>query len=108
MQRQIASGLSTTVLPTMLENYRKFGVEQYTGHKVLEIAMGQLVCTDQDGKIVKIPCDSVVIASGARPVTFDTAGLIEQGVEVVMVGDCREVADISYATKTAYDAANAL
>ena len=108
MQKQIASGLSTTVLPTMLENYRKFGVEQYTGHKVLEIAMGQLVCTDQDGKIVKIPCDSVVIASGARPVTFDTAGLIEQGVEVVMVGDCREVADISYATKTAYDAANAL
>ena len=108
MQGQIANGLSTTVLPTMLENYRKFGVEQYTGHKVLEIAMGQLVCTDPDGKVVKIPCDSVVIASGARPVTFDTAALIEQGVDVVMVGDCREVADISYATKTAYDAANAL
>ncbi|MBK8529824.1 MAG: FAD-dependent oxidoreductase [Rubrivivax sp.] len=108
MQGQIAIGLSTTVLPTMLQNYRRFGVEQYTGHKVLEIAIGQLICTDKDGRVVKIRCDSVVIASGARPVAFETEGLTNQGVEVVMVGDCREVADISHATKTAYDAANAL
>ena len=108
MQGQIAIGLSTTVLPTMLENYRRFGVEQYTGHKVLEIAIGQLICTDKDGRVVRIPCDNVVIASGARPVAFETEGLINQGVEVVMVGDCRDVADISHATKTAYDAANAL
>ncbi|MEO8858459.1 MAG: bilirubin reductase, long form [Burkholderiaceae bacterium] len=108
MQGQIANGLSTTVLPTMLENYRRFGVEQYTGHKVLEIAVGQLICTDRDGRLVKIPCDNVVIASGARPVTFETERLMSQGIEVVMVGDCRDVADISHATKTAYDAANAL
>ena len=31
-----------------------------------------------------------------------------RGIEVVKVGDCHKVADISYATKTAYDAANAL
>lgn len=108
MQGKIASGLSSTVLPTMLENYRKFGVEKYTGHKVLEIAMGHLICTDKDGRVVKIPCDNVVIASGARPVAFESEGLINQGIEVVMVGDCRNVADISHATKTAYDAANAL
>lgn len=108
MQGQIASGLSTTILPTMLENYRKFGVEVYTGHKVLEIAIGQLICTDRDGRVVKIPCNNVVIASGARPVAFETEALINQGIEIVMVGDCRDVADISHATKTAYDAANAL
>ncbi|KAA0911472.1 bilirubin reductase, long form [Pusillimonas sp. ANT_WB101] len=108
MQGQIASGMSTTVLPTMLENYKRFGVEQYTGHKVLEVAIGQLICTDKDGRVVKIPCDSVVIATGARPVAFQTEGLINQGIKVVMVGDCRDVADISHATKTAYDAANAL
>ncbi len=108
MQGQIANGLSTTVLPTMLENYRRFGVEQYTGHKALEIAIGKLICTDKDGRVVRIPCDNVVIASGARPVGFETEGLISQGIEVIMVGDCRDVADISHATKTAYDAANAL
>lgn len=108
MHGQIAIGMSTTVLPTMLKNYKRFGVEQYTGHKVLEIAIGQLICTDKEGRVVKIPCDSVVIASGARPVAFQTEGLINQGVKVVMVGDCRDVADISHATKTAYDAANAL
>lgn len=108
MQEQIAGGLSTTILPTMLENYRSFGVEIYKDHKVLEIAAGQLICTDKDGRVVKIPCDNVVIASGARPVAFETEALINQGIEVVMVGDCRDVADISHATKTAYDAANAL
>lgn len=71
MQGQMAIGLSTTVLPTMLENYRKFGVDQYTGHKVLEIASSQLICTDKDGRVVRIPCDIVVIASGARPVAFE-------------------------------------
>ena len=108
MQKQIASGLSTTILPTMLENFRAFGVEQYTRHKVMEIAAGQLICTDKDGRVVKIACDNVVVASGARPVAFETEGLVSQGVEVVMVGDCREVGDISQATKTGYDAANAL
>ncbi len=108
MQGQIAMGLSTTVLPTMLENYRRFGVKQHTRHKVLEIRTGQVICTDQDGRVVEIPCDTVVLASGSRPVTFRTEGLTNRGIEVVMVGDCRDVADISHATKTAYDAANAL
>ncbi len=104
----IANGLSTTVLPTMLENYRACGVEQYTGHKVISIAMGELNCEDKDGNAVQIACDYVVMAIGARPATFDTAELSDKGIAVVKIGDCRKVADISHATKTAYDAANAL
>ena len=85
-----------------------YGVEQYTGHKVTNIAMGELRCQDRDGHAVHIACDYVVMAIGARPVTFNTAALIDKGIAVVHVGDCREVADISHAIKTAYDAANAL
>ncbi len=108
MRNQIANGVGSTVLPTLLENYRTYGVEQYTGHKVTSIAMGELICEDKDNNVVKIPCDYVVMAIGARPVTFDTAALSDKGIEIVKIGDCREVADISHAIKTGYDAANAL
>ena len=104
----IADGISNTVLPTLLENYRTYGVEQYTGHTVTCIAPGELRCEDKDGNTVHIPCDGVVMAGGARPVTFDSTALIEKGIAVVKVGDCSEVADISHAIRTGYDAANAI
>ena len=108
MRDQIGGDISVTVLPSMLENYKAYGVEQYTGYMVTSINSGEVNCKDKNGSIAQIPCDYVVIASGARPVFFDTEALSVKGIEVVQVGDCCEVADISYATKTAYDAANAL
>ncbi|WP_352337349.1 bilirubin reductase, long form [Psychrobacter sp. 16-MNA-CIBAN-0192] len=108
MQDKIADHLSTTILPTMLENYRIHGVEQYVNHQVISIDKEKLHCVDKDNKPVEIPCDYVVIASGARPVEFDTAAFLDKGIAVVKVGDCSEVTDISHAIKTAYDAANAL
>lgn len=108
MRDSIAAGMSNTVLPTLLENYKAHGVKQYTGHKVTSMAVGELRCEDKDGNAVHIPCDHVVMASGARSVSFDTAALSAQGIAVVKVGDCAEVADISNAIKSAYDAANSL
>ena len=108
MTDKIADGLSSTILPTMLENYKKYGVKQYTGCKVTEIDLNQVRCEDKHGTALYLACDYVVLASGARPVIFDTTVLTEKGIEVVKVGDCDEVSDISYAIKTAYDAANAL
>lgn len=104
----IATGISNTVLPTLLENYRTYGVEQYTGHTVTSIGADQLICEDKHGNAVRIPCDYVVMASGARSVSFDTSALIARGIAVVNIGDCAEVADIAHAIQTGYDAANAL
>ncbi|WP_222566180.1 bilirubin reductase, long form [Novilysobacter antarcticus] len=104
----IATGISNTVLPTLLENYRMYGVEQYTGHTVTGIDADGLLCEDTDGTAIRIPCDYVVIASGARSVPFDTDALSNRGIEVVRIGDCAEVADIAHAIQTGYDAANAL
>lgn len=104
----IAEGISSTVLPTLLENYRTYGVEQYTSHEVKSITLGELACENKEGDAILIPCDYVVMAIGARPVAFDTTALSDKGIEVVKVGDCSEVADISHAIKTGYDAANAL
>ena len=108
MRDKIASDIGSTVLPTLLETYTARGVEQYPGHKVTRIAVGELICQNEDGDAMRIRCDHVVMAIGARPVTFDSAALSNQGITVLKVGDCREVADISHAIKTAYDAANAI
>ena len=108
MRDKIASDIGSTVLPTLLKTYTARGVEQYPGHEVTRIAVGELICQNKNGDAMRIPCDHVVIAIGARPVTFDSATLKNQGISVFEVGDCREVADISHATKTAYDAADAI
>lgn len=108
MGNTIGGDISVTILPTILESYKEYGVEQHTEHMVTGINNSEVVCKNKDGNAVYIPCDYIVIASGARPVIFDTEVLSAKGVEVVKVGDCHKVADISYATKTAYDAANAL
>ena len=109
MMDKIAAGESTTILPTLMENYKTLGVEQYPGHTVKAITMDTLVCEDKEGGEVLIPCDYVVMAVGARPAAFDASALENAGIPVVRVGDCADrAADISNAIKTAYDAACAL
>ena len=108
MRDKIANDVGLTVLPTMLEFFKEHGVAQFTGHKVISITLGELLCEDNNGTTVKIPCDYVVMASGSRPVIFDAKILSESGISVVQVGDCAKVANISNAVKTGYDAANAL
>lgn len=108
MSDKIASEVGMTVLPTMLEFFKEHAIAQFTGHKVINITADEVICENQDGQTVKIPCDYVVMASGARSVKFDTALLADKGVSVVEIGDCRQVANISHAIKTGYEAANAL
>lgn len=109
MMDKIAAGESSTILPTLLENYKKYGVAQYPGHKVKQFALDAVVCEAKDGTEVRIPCDYIVLAMGARSNEFDTAALEAAGVSVVRIGDCAgKAADISNAIRTGYDAACAL
>ncbi|MFZ2221550.1 MAG: bilirubin reductase, long form, partial [Gemmiger qucibialis] len=64
MMDKIAAGESSTILPTLLENYKTYGVEQYPSHKVKEFRMDAVVCENKDGAEVTIPCDYIVLAMG--------------------------------------------
>ena len=66
MMDKIAAGESTTILPTLLENYKTYGVAQYPGHKVKEFRMDAVLCENKDGAEVTILCDYIVLAMGAR------------------------------------------
>ena len=106
MMDKIAAGESTTILPTLLENYKTYGVEQYPSHKVKEFRMDAVVCENKDGAEVTIPCDYIVLAMGARSNEFDAAALEASSIPVYSIGDAAgKAADISNAIRTGYDAA---
>ena len=109
MMDKIAAGESTTILPTLLENYKTYGVEQYPSHKVKEFRMDAVVCENKDGAEVTIPCDYIVLAMGARSNEFDAAALEAAGIPVYSIGDAAgKAADISNAIRTGYDTAGQL
>ena len=106
MMDKIAAGESTTILPTLLENYKIYGVEQYPSHKVKEFRMDAVVCENKDGAEVTIPCDYIVLAMGARSNEFDAAALEAASIPVYSIGDAAgKAADISNAIRTGYDTA---
>ena len=106
MMDKIAAGESTTILPTLLENYKTYGVEQYPSHKVKEFRMDAVVCENKEGAEVTIPCDYIVLAMGARSNQFDASALEEAGIPVYSIGDAAgKAADISNAIRTGYDTA---
>ena len=106
MMDKIAAGESVTILPTLLENYKTYGVEQYPSHKVKEFRIDAVVCENKDGAEVTIPCDYIVLAMGARSNEFDAAALEAASIPVYSIGDAAgKVADISNAIRTGYDTA---
>ena len=106
MMDKIAAGESTTILPTLLENYKTYGVEQYPSHKVKEFRMDAVVCENKDGAEVTISCDYIVLAMGARSNEFDAAALENANIPVYSIGDAAgKAADISNAIRTGYDTA---
>ena len=106
MMDKIAAGESVTILPTLLENYKTYGVEQYPSHKVKEFRMDAVVCENKDGAEVTIPCDYIVLAMGARSNEFDAVALEAASIPVYSIGDAAgKAADISNAIRTGYDTA---
>lgn len=109
MLDKIAAGESETILPTLKESYKRFGVSEYPSHKVEKIQDHQVLCKNKEGQEVAIDCDFVVLAMGAKPAVFDTAFLENAEIPFAKIGDCGErAADISNAVRTAYDTVNAI
>lgn len=108
MLDKIATGESATVLPTLLEEFKNYGVEVLTKAKVMEITRNSVKVETEEGA-KEIEADYIVMAVGAKPVSFDTTKIEKAGINVTRIGDCAEkAADISNAIRTAYDAANSI
>ena len=108
MMDTIAKEESSTVRPTMMADFEKHHVQQFTKTKVTAITSTTVEAENEEGT-VSLPCDYVVLAVGAKPNAFDITPLVEKGIEVHVVGDCHEkAADINRAIEEGYLAANAI
>lgn len=103
---RLAGGISTTLEPLVLEDFRRGNVVQYLKTRIDAITDTGVVAEDlTTGEPVAVPCDWVVMATGSDPNIFPVDGI---SAPVYHVGDCCEgsTCDISGAIRTAYKAAN--
>lgn len=106
MMDKIASGESSTILPTIMEEFKANDVKQYVNTKVTAITEeGVEAVNTATNETLTIPCDRVVMAVGSVKLPFDTEKIT---VPVKFVGDCSgdRTADIAAAIRSAYHAAN--
>lgn len=110
----IAKEESNTILPTMMADFKKYGVELLANTRVESIKSGRIDCIrtvkageNETKEEVKVSADFVVMAVGTRKVRPELSGLT---VPASYIGDCAEEAKgtIEYAVKSGYDAACAL
>ena len=106
MLDKIAGGESSTILPTIMADFKAHDVKQYVNTKVSAIEPG-CVKAIQGEEEITIPCDTVVMAVGSRKNVLDTEGVT---VPVYYAGDCsgERTASIAEAIRGGYNAANAI
>ena len=104
MLDRIANGESSTILPTIMADFRAHNVQQYVSTKVSAIEPGCVKATQGENEIT-IPCDMVVMAVGSRKNILDVEGIT---VPIYYAGDCsgERTASIAEAVRSGYKAAN--
>jgi len=104
MMDKIANGESSTILPTIMADFRAHNVQQYVNTKVSAIEAGCVKAIQGEQEII-IPCDMVVMAVGSRKNVLDVEGVT---VPVYYAGDCsgERTASIAEAVRGGYKAAN--
>ena len=104
MMDKIANGESSTILPTIMADFRAHNVQQFVNTKVSAIEPGAVKATQGEQEF-SIPCDMVVMAVGSKKNVFDVSGVT---VPVYYAGDCsgERTASIMEAVRGGYKAAN--
>ena len=104
MMDKIANGESSTILPTIMADFKSHNVQQYVNTRVSSIEPGCVKAMQGENEIT-IPCDTVVMAVGSRKNVLDVEGVT---VPVFYAGDCsgERTAGIMEAVRGGYKAAN--
>ena len=104
MADKIANGESSTILPTIMADFKAHDVKQYVGTRVSAIEAGAVKSVQGEEEIT-IPCDVVVMAVGSKKNVLDVDGVT---VPVYYAGDCagERTASIAEAIRGGYKAAN--
>ena len=104
MMDKIANGESSTILPTIMADFKAHDVKQYVNTRVSAIE-GGCVKAMQGEEEITIACDTVVMAVGSKKNVLDVEGV---AAPVYYAGDCsgERTASIAEAIRGGYKAAN--
>lgn len=85
--------------------FEKYGVRVLTGHGLASIEQGKVILKSGNGPL-ELAADSVVIATGFRPLPSMAADLKDSGADIYEIGDGRQVSNILQAVWDGYEVAN--
>ena len=106
MAPQIGPGIFGAILNDELSRITPHDPGLYPGHKLLSIQEGSVTAEKtEDGSIVEIKADSVVLALGVRSDTATVKAFQQAFDNVVAVGDARKGGRIATAIREGYEAA---
>ncbi len=89
----------------LMKDLHSRGIELITGATMKEISPVDVVYTDAEGRDVRIPADTVVLAMGSRPENSLAKALEDSEVEVRVIGDAAKVGKIGDAITAGFDLA---
>jgi 2,4-dienoyl-CoA reductase (NADPH2) len=104
MAGRVANNVSRSSRWSLLKSLKLLGVEIRPGTKLLEIN-GDSVKVMTDGREETIPADTVVMATGVRPVDDLKGPLSGKGIEIITLGDAGTPGNIGDAVKQGFEAA---
>ena len=81
--------------------HERCGVQKY-----LEITGEGVRYIDAQGQEQLLPCDAVVMATGASPNAKEAVSRYGAAPRTAYVGDCKQVGNVHFAVQTGYGAAN--
>lgn len=82
-----------------------FGIDVITGSRVKEVTDNGAVVTEKDGSEKEITADTVIMATGFKPLASMASELYGTGMEVYEIGDGRTVGSVLTAIWDAYEVA---
>ncbi len=85
--------------------FEKYGVQTLTEHGLAAIEPGKAILKSDKGSM-ELATDSVVIATGFRPLPSMAAELNGCGADIYEIGDGRQVSNILQAVWDGYEVAN--
>lgn len=106
MADEIAPGTWMQHRDDILPKLQKAGVKIFTDTKLIKTGNGFIEAEQlKEKKILRLPCDKVVLALGSRSENRLAKELEKDGFAPIVIGDALKVGKIADATKAAYMAA---
>lgn len=88
MTDKVGADESPTILPMIMELLDRHGVKILKNHTLKEVTNKSIKAEIENGDIVEIDSDTVIMATGAVPEKKFAKELRESGLDVCCVGDC--------------------